>query len=1012
MKQRVWKNKSNGQLCLTIPKGSAIKEGDYLELQKTRIKRIAYSGVVGDLFHYGHLHSIQFAKSISDYNIVGVISDTGVEAYRVKPIADYQERKAIIEDLKSVDRVMLQRQRDPTENLKLIHEQFPEAEIILVHGDDLEEVHGAEFVQQINGRVVKHPYYARLSTFKIINELLERKGKFKDTAEFTSFFQQTAKVISENRNKIIISSKADTLKALSPLLKRSKIEPLFSFTISDWKNNKLNICAQIKTQFSPAKIVVRSSSVNEDTLEKSMAGCFESVLHIDSSNHQEIEKAVNKVAHSYRKKSAESSFNQILVQKQTDNIIMSGVVFTRTLEQHGPYYVINYDDTTGCTDSVTSGKEPQTMHIFRFSSEIPPNMKEVISSVQEIEDTIPGLPLDIEFALTENKDNQEKEVVIFQVRPLSANLHKNCDDQEVKNKVQELKDKFKDLAHPKTHLSGNTTFFGDMPDWNPAEIIGDSPHHLDYSLYDYLITHSAWHEARTSQGYYNVNPAQLVELFGNKPYVDVRNTFNSFIPAKIARPLREKLMSFYLEKLRDNPPLQDKVEFEVLYTCFDLTFAERSRELIDSGFSLEEVAELKNNLLELTNKLILNSVQSIEKDMAEVLSLEEFRSFIKKNRSEVYSPSELIHQAKLLLEEGRKKGTVQFSRLARLGFVGKTILKSLVKRGGVNQDFYDRFYKSISTVATKINEDFKKLLREEITKENFLQEYGHLRPGTYDITSPCYQSYPQLLDLANFTAQENERESIEKRSFQLDPEISSIITKVLQQEGLQLKAEQFLSFVEKATQARELSKFEFTKNLSEALELLAQAGEKMGFTRKELALLDINYIFKLNQEKDAHKLTAGWKELIKKKEQERAVQEKLILPPLIFSESDLEIIQPYSAKPNFITQKLIEANAVNINTIKDQPASSLEGSIIIMENGDPGYDWIFTRNIAGLITKYGGVASHMSIRCAEFGIPAAIGCGELIFNQVKNAEKVLLNCKENKIIAGNKLIPAGEWKHR
>ena len=103
MKQRVWKNKSNGQLCLTIPKGSAIKEGDYLELQKTRIKRIAYSGVVGDLFHYGHLHSIQFAKSISDYNIVGVISDTGVEAYRVKPIADYQERKAIIEDLKSVE---------------------------------------------------------------------------------------------------------------------------------------------------------------------------------------------------------------------------------------------------------------------------------------------------------------------------------------------------------------------------------------------------------------------------------------------------------------------------------------------------------------------------------------------------------------------------------------------------------------------------------------------------------------------------------------------------------------------------------------------------------------------------------------------------------------------------------------------------------------------------------------------------------------------------------------------
>ena len=36
---------------------------------------------------------------------------------------------------------------------------------------------------------------------------------------------------------------------------------------------------------------------------------------------------------------------------------------------------------------------------------------------------------------------------------------------------------------------------------------------------------------------------------------------------------------------------------------------------------------------------------------------------------------------------------------------------------------------------------------------------------------------------------------------------------------------------------------------------------------------------------------------------------------------------------------------------------------------------IYSKNI-GLITKYSGANSHMAIRCAEFGIPAAIGCGE------------------------------------
>ena len=56
------------------------------------VQRIAYLGVVCDLFHYGHLRSIQFAKSISDYLICGVFTDEAVEGYRVKPVASYEER--------------------------------------------------------------------------------------------------------------------------------------------------------------------------------------------------------------------------------------------------------------------------------------------------------------------------------------------------------------------------------------------------------------------------------------------------------------------------------------------------------------------------------------------------------------------------------------------------------------------------------------------------------------------------------------------------------------------------------------------------------------------------------------------------------------------------------------------------------------------------------------------------------------------------------------------------------
>lgn len=990
MKRIVWKNKFNGQFCVTIPKEAHLKEGDLVKVNKAKIKRISYIGVVADLFHYGHLHSILFAKSISDRVVCGIFTDEAVEEYRIKPIANFEERKAIVENLRCVDQVMVQEKRDSTDNLRKIHEEFPDAEIILIHGDDLSFVHGEEYIKSIGGKIVKHPYYTRLSNFKILNYFLENKDKFKDITKFTSFIKnKNIDAETKKGNKVIISSKAETLKALQPLLTKSKIEPLYSFTISDWKNKKNELITAIKEKYSPAKIIVRSSAVNEDTLDNSLAGYFDSALNVNSENQKEIEKAVKKVLHSYKEKQAESSFNQVLVQKQTANILMSGVVFTRTIGKNAPYYVINYDDKTGSSDSVTSGKESKMLIIYRFAKKVPPQFQELLKAVKEIEERIPELPLDIEFAL-----NKDKEVILFQVRPLAANIHKEENDAEIKDKLSLLSSKFKRLAAPQNHIVGETTIFADMSDWNPAEIIGDNPNYLDYSIYDYIITNSAWHEARTSQGYYNVNPAKLVELFGNKPYVNVRNSFNSFTPAPLSHLLRSKLVSFYLLKLKNNPYLQDKVEFDIVHTCYDLTFDRKSKELKEAGFSTEEIQELKTELIKLTNNLVLNSPSSIQKDLQDVLGMEEKRKQINSlTKDSELSPAKNLASAKILLDDCRKNGTAQFSRLARLGFIAKIILKSLVQKNIVSQEFSDNLYNSLSTVATKISDDFRKLLRGELSPEKFRQDYYHLRPGTYDITSLRYDANSNFLQNIDLKLPEQP-----KANFILDSITAQKITVALSQEGLNFNADQFLNFVKVATEARELSKFEFTKNLSDALELIAAAGEAIGFARRELALLDINEIFRIGISGNTLKITRQWKELLVRREKERKLNEKLALPSIIFSTDDFEIIEHYSAKPNFITQKKAAGKIINLNEINSNNPPHLEGSIVVLENGDPGYDWIFTQNLAGLITKYGGIASHMSIRCAEFGIPAAIGCGELIFNKVKTAAKVELDCRLNKII--------------
>ena len=99
-------------------------------------------------------------------------------------------------------------------------------------------------------------------------------------------------------------------------------------------------------------------------------------------------------------------------------------------------------------------------------------------------------------------------------------------------------------------------------------------------------------------------------------------------------------------------------------------------------------------------------------------------------------------------------------------------------------------------------------------------------------------------------------------------------------------------------------------------------------------------------------------------------------------------------KENYITQKtqigeIIELKKMtNLKLIKDK--------IILIENADPGFDFLFSHKIKGLITKYGGSNSHMAIRCMELGLPAIIGAGEKIYDHLTNSKKIFIDCNNKK----------------
>ena len=119
------------------------------------------------------------------------------------------------------------------------------------------------------------------------------------------------------------------------------------------------------------------------------------------------------------------------------------------------------------------------------------------------------------------------------------------------------------------------------------------------------------------------------------------------------------------------------------------------------------------------------------------------------------------------------------------------------------------------------------------------------------------------------------------------------------------------------------------------------------------------------------------------------------LPHIIRSPNDINYIKIPKARPNYVTQGKISGQTILIDNTQNE--NNLAKKIVLIESADPGYDWIFSHDIIGLITKYGGAASHMTIRANEFNLPAAIGCGENLFKKIVQAKIVELNCAEKYI---------------
>lgn len=790
-------------------------------------------------------------------------------------------------------------------------------------------------------------------------------------------------------------TKAENLIRLRSLIKEGKICESFVFTVEHWKKENKKIVQQIMEMFDKRHIIVRSSTLAEDTESSSMAGAFLSIPNVSTRSASAISDAVSCVIGSYFHSEMQNIAQcQILIQPMITNVIACGVIFTRDLEKLGPYYVINYDESER-TDSITAGyiEQSKTLYINRNADlrEVDQKIQNVIRAVKEIERLTDSNKLDIEFAIT-----NDGEIYILQVRPLVSGkiMHYANLDAQIDREIEAMEGFIQERIGEQPYIYGDKTIYGQMPDWNPAEIIGSHPRPLALSLYRFLIMKDAWREGRSLLGYHNPAPHQLMVNIGNRAFVDVRNSFNSLIPANLKPELAHRLVSYYIYRLEAHPEFHDKIEFEIVISCLAFDFEIQEKRLRAANFTDDEIRSIKNALRILTDNIVLDKNGALRELESRVSDLATRRAKINQSQIKVSSIPNIVE---MILEDCIYFGTIPFSAYARGAFIGTSLLRTLKERNFLSEEQFDQFLHSIDTVASEFVSYLGDLNRETISLEDFLGKFGHLRPGTYDITTYRYDENPELY--LSIKKHQQEAADHREKAFYITLEQEEIINTLLKNEGFQFTSSEMFDFMRKCIQKREYIKFEFTKSLSLAMQLIIEYGEYHGISREDLAYLEIEDILYFSNQYTPSSLIQQLKQNIDARKKRYQLTSFIHLPDLIFSKADLKVIRVQQYMPNFITQGKVTAPVLCLDEKVHISEDDLDGKIVFIESADPGYDWIFSKNIVGLVTRYGGVASHMAIRCAEFGLPAAIGCGKRIYQSLKIVEKVMLNCAEKKIEA-------------
>ena len=699
--------------------------------------------------------------------------------------------------------------------------------------------------------------------------------------------------------------------------------------------NDLNNIENIVDSFSK-KIMIRSNSSSEDKEYSSSAGKYLSIGPIERNDLETIKKSWEMVINSYEEQDNQS----VIFQNYIENAKSVSVLTSYKVGSDSAYRTFStyYGSET---DAITSGKYSEINNFFMHRSfDILPKKYEkynvYLKIITQLEDLFKNKQLDIEMVLDKNNSPQ-----LLQVRPLMGKKLNKESIFEEKDVIDRNLKNYKKLNKTTADRFGTNQIYSNMSDMNPAEMIGKKPDNIAFGLYKFMFTDTTWNIQRGEFGYRKYSGGKLMELFNNVAYINVNYSLNSFLTRNLQKESCEEIINYQLNKLKENPHLHDSIEFDISRSSYVFDTVEEFSKEYKNIISPSEIIKWHNDLIQIDTQ----NKSTLEKNKKIILS-----TFSKLDKSFEYSKKENI---KLI----RDTMALPFTHHSRLGFVYFAQLNSLLEKEVISEDQKKLLLLSVNSVSTKMKADAYEVKIGKKTLEGFLDVYGHIRAGNYNLLSS------NLKNDLNFTESliNNSQQPLEDNI--LPKDIYTNIGEYFTINEIPLEASAWIDMFKEGISTREDSKFYYTKGIDG---ILNEVGEKNTSDRELFDLLDIEF----NEENTSDMRLKN-----------------VLMPDLITSNEDFYFYKEMNKNGNYIGQGIINGDVLLIDNEANRP-ENLDNKIVVIPAADPGWDWIFNYKIKSLITKYGGPNSHMAIRCAEHNIPAILGAGENNFTVIANSKSL------------------------